>query len=84
VNAVPTVPVAVPALEITGAAGKLALIVMLKVLVPVPPALVALSVTLVVAAVVGVPEISPVVVLTVSPAGNPVALKEVGLFEAVI
>jgi hypothetical protein len=78
------VPVAVPALEITGAAGKLALIVMLKVLVPVPPALIAFKVTLVVAAVVGVPEMRPVVVLMVSPAGSPVALKEVGLFEAVI
>jgi hypothetical protein len=75
------VPDAVPALVITGAAG---LTVKLKVFVPVPPAFVALKVTLVVAAAVGVPEISPVVVLMVSPAGNPVALKEVGLFEAVI
>jgi hypothetical protein len=78
------VPIAVPALEITGADGRLALMVMLNIFVPVPPALIALSVTLVVAAVLGVPEIRPVVVLTVSPAGNPVALKEVGLFEAVI
>jgi hypothetical protein len=75
------VPDAVAALVITGVAG---LIVNVSVSVPVPPALVALKVTLVVAAVVGVPEIRPVVVLTVRPAGNPVALKEVGLFEAVI
>ena len=55
-----------------------------------PPALVALIVigfpfvTLNVPAVVGVPEINPVVVFTVKPAGNGVALKLVGLFVAVI
>ena len=46
--------------------------------------LVALIVTLYVPAVVGVPEISPLVVFTVKPAGSPVALKLVGLFVAVI
>ena len=74
-------PVAVPALEMTGAGG---LIVRVSVLVPVPPPLVALKLTLEVPAVVGVPEIKPVVVLTVRPAGSPVALKLVGEFEAVI
>ena len=65
----------------TGAAG---LIVMTRVALPVPPALVALMVTLDVPAVVGVPEINPVLVFTDKPAGNPVALKLVGLFVAVI
>ena len=65
----------------TGAAG---LIVMTRVALPVPPALVALMVTLYVPAVVGVPEINPVLVFTDKPAGNPVALKLVGLFVAVI
>ena len=65
----------------TGAAD---LIVMTRVALPVPPALVALIVTLDVPAVVGVPEINPVVVFTDKPAGNPVALKLVGLFVAVI
>ena len=51
---------------------------------PVPAALVALNVTLDVPAVVGVPEMTPVVVLTESPAGSPVALKLVGLLLAVI
>ena len=51
---------------------------------PVPAALVALSVTLKLPAAVGVPEIRPVVVLTDSPGGNPVALKLVGLLVAVI
>jgi hypothetical protein len=51
---------------------------------PVPAALVALSVTLKLPAVVGVPEIRPVVVLTDSPEGKPVALKLVGLLLAVI
>jgi hypothetical protein len=49
------------------------LIVRVSVALPVPPALVALMVTLYVPAVVGVPEINPVAVFTVKPAGNPVA-----------
>ena len=52
--------------------------------VPVPPVLVALKVTLVAPAVVGVPEINPVFVFTDSPAGRPVALKLIGLLVAVI
>ena len=55
----------------TGFAG---LMVKVNVALPVPPELVALMVTLYVPAVVGVPEIRPVVVFTVKPAGNPVAL----------
>jgi hypothetical protein len=55
----------------TGVAG---LIVKVSVWLPVPPALVALIVTVYVPAVVGVPEINPVLVLTLKPAGNPVAL----------
>ena len=72
---------AVPALEMTGAGG---LIVNVNVFVPVPPALVALKLTLEVPAVVGVPEIKPVVVLIDKPAGSPVALKLVGEFDAAI
>ena len=60
------------------------MIVKVSVAVPVPPLFVALSVILVVPAAVGVPEITPVVVLTESPVGNPVAPKLVGLFSAVI
>jgi hypothetical protein len=60
------------------------LIVKVSVALPVPPALVALIVTLYVPAVVGVPEINPVLVLTVKPGGSPVALKLVGLLVAVI
>src|SRR5205809_972490 len=43
----------------------------------------AVMVTLVVAAVVGVPEITPVLVLTVRPAGSGLAVKVVGLLVAV-
>jgi len=57
---------------------------MTSVALPVPPALVALMETQYVPAVVGVPEINPVLVFTVSPAGSPVALKLVGLLVAVI
>ena len=52
---------------------------------PVPAALLALNVTLNVPPdPLGVPEIRPVVVLTESPEGKPVALKLVGLLVAVI
>jgi hypothetical protein len=46
--------------------------------------LLALMVTLVVPAAVGVPEIRPVLVLIVRPAGSGLALKLVGLLVAVI
>ena len=65
----------------TGVAG---LIVKVSVALPVPPALVALMVTVYVPAVVGVPEIIPLLVFTLRPAGSPVALKLVGLLLAVI
>ena len=58
--------------------------VKVSVALPVPPELVALIMTLYVPAVVGVPEINPVLVFTVKPAGSPVALKLVGLLVAVI
>ena len=72
---------AVVELVITGVAG---LIVRARVAVPVPPAFVALSVMFALPGAVGVPEIRPVTVSMDSPAGNPVALKLVGLFVAVI
>jgi hypothetical protein len=81
VNATPTCPVAVVALVITGFDS---VTVSVRVAEPVPPALVALIVTVEVAAVVGVPVIRPVDVLTFNPAGNPVALKLVGVLLAVI
>jgi hypothetical protein len=43
------------------------------VALPVPPLFVAVTVTVDVAAAVGVPEITPEPVLTVNPVGNPVA-----------
>ena len=55
----------------TGGGG---LIVKVKVALPVPLLLVALMLTLYVPAVVGVPEINPVLVFTLKPAGSPVAL----------
>jgi len=55
---------------ITGTAG---LMVSVKVAFPVPPLLLALSVTVDVAAVAGVPEITPFPLLTDNPAGKPVA-----------
>jgi len=72
-NAVPTTPLAVSALEITGAGGFE--IVIATVPVPVPPALTAVIFTVVgPPAVVGVPLITPVDVLKVKPAGNALAV----------
>lgn len=63
---------AVLELVITGTGGGLMVIV--KVALPVPPELVALIVTVKVPVAVGVPEITPVDVFTLSPAGKGVAL----------
>ena len=49
---------------------------------PVPVTLLADIVMVLVLAVVGVPEMTPVAVFTVRPAGSPVALKLVGVFLA--
>jgi hypothetical protein len=75
------VPVALVALVTTGAGG---FTVTTSVPLPVPVTFVAEIVTLFEPAVVGVPEITPVAVLTLNPAGSEVALKLVGLFVAVI
>ena len=50
------------------------MIVRVNVALPVTPEVVALIVTVYVPAVVGVPEINPVVLLTLKPEGSPVAL----------
>jgi hypothetical protein len=69
-KALPVVPLATVEPVITGAAE---LIVRVKLALAVPPELVALTVTIDVPAAVGVPEINPVVLLTASPEGKPVA-----------
>jgi hypothetical protein len=72
---VPTFPLAVDALEITGAVTAVAAeTVIVRALVAEPPAFVAFKVTVEVATTVGVPEITPLAAFTVSAAGNPVAL----------
>lgn len=80
-NAWPTVAVVVAALVIKGAGG---LATTVRVCVPVPPALLAEIVMVLVPAAVGAPEIRPVAVLILNPAGKPVALKLVGALFAVI
>ena len=60
------------------------LIVNVSDALPVPALLVALSVTVELPALVGVPEIKPESVFTVRPAGNPVAPKLLGELVAVI
>ncbi len=57
----------------TGAGMGAAAMVNVRLALPVPPLLVALSVTVDVPAAVGVPEINPDVLLSDNPAGNPVA-----------
>jgi hypothetical protein len=67
--AVPTNNDTLFALVITGAAET----VIVSVALPVPPAFVALTVTVDVPAAVGVPEITPVEVFTEAHDGNPLA-----------
>jgi hypothetical protein len=55
-----------------------------RLAVPVPSELVAEMETLNVPATVGVPEINPVPEFTVTPAGKPVAAKEMGVWVATI
>ena len=74
VNVNPLLPAMAQAGLIEVIVGIPAQIVITSVALPVPPALVALMVTLYVPAVVGVPEIKPVPVFTLKPAGKPVAL----------
>jgi hypothetical protein len=57
----------------TGLEMGAAAMVNVRLALPVPPLLVALSVTVDVPAAVGVPEINPDVLLTNKPAGSPVA-----------
>ena len=77
----PTAAVAVVGPVMTGGGGW---IVRARAALPLPPALVALSVTVEVPAAVGVPEIKPLVALTARPAGSPVAAKLVGELLAAI
>ena len=58
---------------IAGANTGAAAIVIVRFALPVPPVFMALIVMFDVPAVVGVPLIAPVAVLTVNPAGSPVA-----------
>ena len=75
----PAVPLAVVALLITGADR---MIVSARLCVAVPAPLVAERVTFVCPAAVGLPEMTPVVLLIDKPAGRPVAPKLVGPFFA--
>jgi hypothetical protein len=70
-------------LVITGGSPIVITRVALAVLQGLAP-LLAVILTLIVPAAVGVPEITPVLVLTLRPAGNGLALKLVGLLVAVI
>ena len=71
-------------IEKSGGGGVFGLIVSARVADPVPPPLVALIVMLKVPEPVGVPEITPKLVLTNRPDGKPLAPKLVGLLVAVI
>jgi hypothetical protein len=72
VNCAPPAVAEVGLIEVIVGTGLL--MVMTSVAVPVPPALVALIVTLYTPPTVGVPEISPVLVFTLRPGGSGVAL----------
>ena len=80
-NVTPISPLAVVTLLMTGIGG---LVVSVKTAVPVPLEFIAPIVTLLIPAIVGVPEITPVVVFTLSPAGRLVALNVAGFRLAFI
>jgi len=84
VNCGPPAPVQVGLIELIVGAVPIVITRVAVAVLQVPAPLLAVMVTLFVPVVVGVPEISPVLVLTLRPAGNPVALKLVGLLVAVI
>jgi hypothetical protein len=71
-NCIPVIDVNPPP-KLTAVVPEPELTVSVKVALPVPLAFFALSVTDDVPDAVGVPEINPLLVFTVSPAGNPVA-----------
>ena len=73
--------VAEVALVITGGGGST---VIARIAVPVPVTLAALMVAFADPVAVGVPEMSPVLVLTLNPEGRLAAPKLVGLLLAVI
>jgi hypothetical protein len=64
--------------------GSVVTVVSVSAAIPVPALLVAPRVTVEVPVAVGVPEMSPVEVLTLRPPGSPVAEKLIGELEAVI
>lgn len=74
---------AVAALLITGAAAAAAMVIVSVELAPVPAELLALTVTAVVPATVGVPVMAPEVVFTDNPGGSAPTLKLVGVLLAV-
>jgi len=84
VNWGPPAPVQVGLIELIVGAVPIVITRGAVAVLHVPAPLLAVIVTLVVRACVGVPEITPVLVLTVRPAGNGLAVKLVGLLVAVI
>ena len=77
-------PFAVSGLVITGMAGALGATVRIKVAKAAPLTLAAAMVTVLVAATVGVPLMTPVDEEVDRPAGRPVAAKPVGCWVPVI
>jgi hypothetical protein len=84
VNCGPPAPMQVGLIELMVGAVPIVITRVAVVLSQVPAPLLAVIVTLVVPVFVGVPEISPVLVSTLRPAGSGLAVKLVGLLVAVI
>jgi len=84
VNCGPPAPVQVGLIELIVGAVPIVITRVAVAVLQAPAPLLAVMVTLVVRACVGVPEITPVLVLTVRPAGSGLAVKLVGLLVAVI
>ena len=84
VNCGPPAPVQVGLSELIVGVVPIVITRVAVAVLQVPAPFLAVIVTLVVPVAVGVPEITPVLVLTLRPAGNGLAVKLVGLLVAVI
>ena len=84
VNCGPPAAVQVGLIELIVGAVPIVITRVAVAVLQVPAPFLAVIVTLVVPVAVGVPEITPVLVLTLRPAGNGLAVKLVGLLVAVI
>ena len=80
----PVMVMVFPSVSYNNSVGVEGLTVRVSDWLPIPPALLALIVMLLIPTIVGVPEMTPVTELRLKPDGRPVAAKLVGALSAVM